>query len=117
MTSATQVEITAAQARLDEFTAEFERRFAGLVFTYEDGQPNPRTAPSGDLYAEYMFFGDSADNVLNTTKLRLTDIADRASAEAATLYWRIRPEIDRHPHKVLWKTYCRFIISNKPRKT
>lgn len=112
----------AALRRFVKAAEEFENLFLSVVH-FKHGQPHPYLAPTGEPYIEYLNGKyppdpderfDSPDDVIKATFSRLSE--PYQDARKLVLYWRVEPEIDYSEHFQTWKTYCRFLVSDKPRK-
>lgn len=109
------VDVAEAQTKLDLTVSVFEQQFRERLWNYSGG-PRPAYAPTGELFVEHRDgpFA-TADDAICAWALMAGLLANEAP-QGAILYWRVRPEIDRHTrHPRGWATYSRFIISSPPK--
>jgi len=106
-----------ALKRFIKATEEFESRFGSAIL----GRASS-VSETGEPYIEHVNGerrndGNSesfttADEATEATFRRLAKLYP--SNPSATLYWRVRPEIDYSQHRKGYLTYCRFLLSNQP---
>lgn len=106
-----------ALKRFIEATSKFEARFGSAIV----GQPMA-LCETGEKYTEHLN-GHASGHYDLKEAFATADAATEATFSRleklyppnanATLYWRVKPEIDYSGHCGGYRTYCRFIVSEK----